>query len=365
MSAEQFERFYVLEQFREFYALVLRFKQELEASAPLGATPGEDGESLDDLLGAGAGGEDGTPLDPAQLQAQRAEYVRGELIALMQRQAQDVLRRGDEREQRRFREVQYVMAAMADEVLLSLNWSGKDYFGNNLIEEEIFRTHDAGSRFFANLEELLRLRDPTRAEVAAAYLLALSLGFRGKYREVENQPRLENYRQQLFATLFQRNPGLSDDQPLYAQAYAHTLAGKQLQWLPLLRPWLIGMGGVALGYVLIAHIVWAHASGNVAGIVDRLGTKERPKGSPAAPAPAPAPQARAADPPSRRPLTPLPQAAPAPAPAPSPASAEPADAPEPGPATLSHAAPAGADPAGREPGHRRRKHHRSTRHHSR
>lgn len=347
MSAEQFERFFILEQFREFCVLVLRFKQELEASASPSAGA-DEAEPIDDLV-SGDAGEDGEPIDPARLLMQRAEFVRGELISLMQRQAQEVLRRGDDREQRRFREVQYVMAAMADEVLLNLSWPGKEYFAKNLIEEEIFRTHDAGTRFFTNLDELLRLRDPTRAEVSASYLLALSLGFRGRYREVEGNARIENYRLQLFATLFQRNPGLADDQQLYPQAYAHTLAGKQLQWLPLLRPWLIGMGGVALAYVIIAHVVWAHASGNVASAVEHLGERGRPP----APPPAAAPQARAPvhAPAAARPPHPPLNAAREPAPAPQIDEESPA------------VAPVTAVPTARAPADSplRRKHHRGGR----
>ncbi len=262
MSNQPFERYYVLEQFREFYAVVLRYKQEIEA--PLGKGPPPPPPNDD------APADDIADLEPDEDGETQANVIRSELSALVQRQAQGVLRRGDEREQKRFREVQYVMAAMADEVFLNLSWLGKDYWEGNLLEDEFFHTHDAGSRFFVNLEEILRHRDPTKAEVAAVYLLALSLGFRGQHQDIEGQARLEHFRLQLFASLFQRNPGLSDDAQLFSQSYAHTLAGKPVQWLPLLRPWLAAIGAVALIYVAISHAIWVHESDKVTRIVDRI-----------------------------------------------------------------------------------------------
>lgn len=297
MDLEFFDRSYLLEQFREFYGAVLAGKQEVEARAlrksqgrsgggtqmlPTIAGPGGDEINLDDLaegieeINEGGAGESEIVL---------AERLRSELAAVIQRQAQAVLRRGDEREQRRFREIQYIMAAAADEEFLNLAWDGRDYWGQNLLEEELFHTHNAGEQFFVTLDDLLRQRDPTRAEVMAAYLLALSLGFRGKYRDIEGEGRLEYFRQQLFATLFQRNPGLSPDSALFPQAYAHIAVGKSVQWLPRLRPWLIGMGGVVLGYLAISHIVWETESGRVSNTIERLREIRMEKASKAAPAP--------------------------------------------------------------------------------
>mgnify|MGYP000361348328 CR=1 FL=1 len=57
---------------------------------------------------------------------------------------------------------------------------------------------------------------------------------------------------------------------LFPQAYAHITTGKSVQWLPRLRPWLLAMGGVAVGYLLISHVVWQTQSSKVAGAVERI-----------------------------------------------------------------------------------------------
>lgn len=300
----QAERNFLLEQFREFYATCLRLKQEIEEKAARAAAQEEDDdpqvvseEDIDVPLALSDEGEGAAAAVQAQTPEAEARRIQDELLALVQGQAQAVMRRGDEREARRYREVQYVMAALADEVFLNVNWEGREYWAANLLEQSLFHTHDAGTRFFTNLEELLKGRDPTRAEVAAAYLLALSLGFRGRYQDIESQPRLENFRHQLFALLFQRNAGLAEDAQLYPQTYAHTLAGKQVQWLPVLRPWLLAMGGVVLGYLVLSHAIWAHEIDDVSDIAQRVGAqlhgagagKTEPPRPAARPAAAPAP----------------------------------------------------------------------------
>src|SRR5206468_3507892 len=148
MDLGQFDRSYLLEQYREFYSVVLHFKEQIESRA--------------------AGAEDDVPviepdavLEPDEDEAREAgagakaaltaEQIRAELLGMLQKQAQAIVRRGEENEQRRFKEIQYVMAAAADEVFLHLNWEGKDYWSANLLEEEIFHTHNAGERFFVNL----------------------------------------------------------------------------------------------------------------------------------------------------------------------------------------------------------------------
>lgn len=310
------ERNFLLEQFREFYATCLRLKQELEERAARAAAHEEDEdddpqivseEDIDMPLALRDEGQGAAAAVQAQTPEAEARRIQDELLALVQGQAQAVMRRGDEREARRYREVQYVMAALADEVFLNVNWEGREYWAANLLEQSLFHTHDAGTRFFTNLEELLKGRDPTRAEVAAAYLMALSLGFRGRYQDIESQPRLENFRHQLFALLFQRNAGLAEDAQLYPQTYAHTLTGKQVQWLPVLRPWLLAMGGVVLGYLVLSHAIWAHEIDDVSDITQRVGAQLHGAGA-AKPEP-PRPAAR-------------PAAAPAPATAPGPGQAQ-------------------------------------------
>jgi type VI secretion system protein ImpK len=126
------------------------------------------------------------------------------------------------------------------------------------------------------MDELLRQRDPTRADVAAAFLLALSLGFRGRYHGASGESEIERRRMQLFAFLFQRNPGLSDDSQLYPQSYAQTLSGKPQSWLPALRPWLLGIAAVLGLYIIASHIVWGFESSRISRMIDDFREGQRP-----------------------------------------------------------------------------------------
>jgi len=261
MSTEASGGAYLVELFRRYSAAVLTHKQETEQELAERTRREDRGEVVE------------LPTDEES--QNRAELIQRELKALIEKQAQEVMRRGDDREQRRFREIQYVMAAFSDEVFLSMSWEGQDYWREHLLEEQLFATHHAGTQIFANIEALLRQRDPTRGDVAATYLLALSLNFRGRYVGVSGEAEIERYRQQLFAFLFQRNPGLGEEAQLYPQSYAHTLTNKPQSWLPVLRPWLIAIGAVVGLYVVLGHILWSHESSRIARTIDDLREAQR------------------------------------------------------------------------------------------
>jgi type VI secretion system protein ImpK len=280
MATDAADPLFLVEYFREFYAAVLNHRANIEsAGAPVKAEDSIEIREADILA------EEASPNGEASAIA--PDGILALLIDLLEQQAQAVQRRGDVREQRRFREVQYVMAAMADEVMLSLEWFGKEYWSTHLIEERMFGTHDAGSRFFENLDGLLSARDLTRSDVLAVYLLAISLGFRGRLRGVDGDPQIAHYRNQAYATLYQRNPTLPENAPLFPQAYAHTHGGQQPSWLPQLRPWLLAFVGVGAAYLLISHVIWERRASAVSDRIEelnnrRLGSSATSAGGPAA-----------------------------------------------------------------------------------
>lgn len=272
MSTEPTGGSYLVELLRQYCALVLTHKKEIEDRLAAQLRLADRGEVME--------------ISPDAEIAERAEALQRQLRDRLEEQAQDVLRRGDEREQRRFREMQYVMVAFTDEVFLSLSWEGQEYWSDHLLEERLFATHHAGTKFFANIDELLRQRDATRADVAVAFLLALSLGFRGRYHGASGDAEIERYRQQLFAFLFQRNLGLNDEAQLYGQAYAQLLTGKPQSWLPILRPWFMAIAAVLGLYVLMSHAVWVLESSRISRIIDDLRESPRTAGAKATTGPA-------------------------------------------------------------------------------
>lgn len=272
MAADSADSLFLVEFYREFYAAVLNYRAQLEAD---GAAP-EDEDSVQ-IREADILAEEEQPDADGGGRGQRAlDSIQTPLLELMEAQTQAVQRRGDPREQKRFTEIQYVMAAMADEVFLAVEWPGKELWSTHLLEERLFGTHDAGTRFFDNLDALLLHRDATRADVLMVYMLALSLGFRGKLREVSAEAQVAHYRTQAYATLFQRNPALPETTPLFPQAYAHTRGGQQPSWLPQLRPWVLSLFAVAFLYLMISHLIWDRRATAVAARLDELAARSAP-----------------------------------------------------------------------------------------
>ncbi len=160
-----------------------------------------------------------------------------------------------ERENRMFEEACFVMVALADELMIiELDWAGKDDWQNVLLEFELFSSSSAGDRFYTNLERLVeeQSHDLLQQQLAAIYLLALQLGFSGRYR---NKPQvIAKYRQKLFTIVNRGSKDISN--PLFAEAYQHQLISYEEQRLAPLSSWyrwlIIGLAG----YSFIGALVW-------------------------------------------------------------------------------------------------------------
>ena len=73
------------------------------------------------------------------------------------------------------------MAAVADEVLLhGPAWPGQEAWPATLLEEALYGSRIAGERIFRTAHDLVESQ-PRRSGVAVSILLALMLGFRGRY----------------------------------------------------------------------------------------------------------------------------------------------------------------------------------------
>ncbi len=160
--------------------------------------------------------------------------------------------------QSNFREAQYLMAALVDEIFLNLQWPGKKQWRKHLLETQLFQTQVAGELFFSRLELLLEAADPTRNELATIYLLCLSLGFRGKYRDMDDEGKIDFYKKQLYHLINNKESdlyGLGRKYLTHA-VYEHTIALPLSRGLPDVRSWLITFVGIAFTYLFITYIVW-------------------------------------------------------------------------------------------------------------
>lgn len=245
------------------------------AARAAGATPqappwGEAGGRGDGTLRGAASGP-GEQLAPSD-QARVSTFVWQRLISLFERQEAHAWRFGGTYGAEFYKEAQYVMVALADETFLNTEWEGRRHWVSNLLETKLFQSHVAGELFFQKLERLLQDRDPVYRDLGAVYLMALSLGFRGKYRGGrEDAGRLLDYRRRLFSFVFRREPDLEDEtRRLFPETYYHTMREEVRRKLPNPRAWIILLCAAVLAYVAITHAVWVNLTGRLAEANDRI-----------------------------------------------------------------------------------------------
>ena len=243
---------FLMANFRDFYGEVTRFRSLIHG-----------GDWLSE--GVEESGKEDSPV-------QNSTAVWKALLTTLERQALSAQRSRGDYALKIFAEAQYVMAALADEIFLHLDWGGKEAWNTNILEAKLFRSHRAGEQVFKRLEELLTIRNPIHQNLAEVYLMALGLGFQGKFRGAPDGPeRLERYRRRLFDFIYDDDPELPQEGAvLFPQAYSHTLDKGFAVRMPNLRPWLMGFLVLALVWVVVSIPLWHRLVGDLEPIIDEI-----------------------------------------------------------------------------------------------
>lgn len=291
MSANISNESFLLAQFRDFYTEVIQLKQLIANSGgmcqPEAVRPAEmvhagNGKVTAQLppLDAAAtlsGSENITALavrgevDRApETQSKLTQLVWQNLITLFRRNAVQIMRAAGNPTDNYF-EAQYVMAAFADEIFIHLDWEGKRAWTSNLLESALFQSHVAGESFFDKLDHLLRERDPATKSLAAVYLSALSLGFRGKYHGLNDHGKLRRYRQELFSFVFRQPPDLINEAKVaFPDSYVQNLKTEKRRKLVNPRIWLLVLGLVLVSYIAATHGVWLSLTSRIESVNKRI-----------------------------------------------------------------------------------------------
>jgi type VI secretion system protein ImpK len=186
-----------------------------------------------------------------------ARAMGARLGALIDEQARRVERHGGPSQRDALALARYVTCALLDEIfILELDWPGRDAWLEVLLEYRFFRTRLAGQHFFEMTDQLMLAngRDLPRADLAAIFLLALRLGFKGRHRGAAGAERLRELRERLFE-LARRNQPAGADGPAFPQAYQFKTSGEEARIAPL-RPWLRAALLAALAYLVVSSVVW-------------------------------------------------------------------------------------------------------------
>jgi type VI secretion system protein ImpK len=263
---------FIVRYFEDFYGEIIRQKSlvlgyhTLNHAREIGVGP-EKLYKADLTPSIQAGPENVTPEVQAPAQPQEAavpEQIIQTLISLLSSQAIDSARFGGEFAAKYFKEAEFIMAALADEIFLQLDWSGKEYWEKNLLEDRLYGTHNAGQLFFDKIDDFLSIRDPSRADLAMLYLLCLGLGFKGKYRDQDDGGRLEHYRRELFIFIYHRDPTLYElGTRLFPEIYQYTIEDNKVTYLNDVRPWMYVFSSVGVVLLFASYVVWAATTSSI------------------------------------------------------------------------------------------------------
>ncbi|OQY58008.1 MAG: hypothetical protein B6245_14040 [Desulfobacteraceae bacterium 4572_88] len=251
MDNEEFFDSFLLRQFHEFYLEIIRQKKNVGHAGQMRHT----GLQKKEILTA-----DSSEITPSD-KAADSHPVYSALLGVMEEQVAEARRRGGEYGVSFYKEAQYVMAALADEIFLNLDWEGREAWKSNLLEFKLFGTYIAGELFFRKVDDLLKARDPSYTEIAAVYFLAISLGFKGKFKgRQQDEGQIDFYRRQLFTFIFQKSPDLFREAGrLFPESYDHTLREGSGKKLPYLKPWLWLILFLFLLFLVVSHGIWAYS----------------------------------------------------------------------------------------------------------
>jgi type VI secretion system protein ImpK len=233
----------LLDRFTAFYEALADVKQAL-ADGRLAAFLARDGEE--------------PARDPVELAAALSGYLR----QFLENQAKEVRDASTETVCKAYRMAQFVMAALADELLLlEVNWEGREAWLHFLLEQKIFRTSSAGEKFFSYAEALIesRVRDRLRLDLASVFLLALKLGFQGQFRGSQGVSELDHLRRRLLQFINAGQRKVGEEEWMFAQAYLYPLSEKEQSRLAPLRRWYRWGGLALLVYLLLSTGVWMSA----------------------------------------------------------------------------------------------------------
>ena len=252
---------WLLKKFTEFFVEVQRQKQAIAA--------GKWAFREDDPV----------PFDPQNPSGRGPNPVWESIAFILRRQAEEARESGASGSQL-YREAQYAMAALADELFIVgvKEWPGRDDWHAYPLERALFGTQVAGEDVFQRMDRLLARMDPGERDLAEIYFNILTLGFRGRYAVLGKKrasatsipPEITEYCTRLHR--FFAGRGEEHASRVSPQAYEHTDARTSGGLIPSAAQALILLG-------LVVAVLWLSSrvlnKMFVSGIVESIEKIER------------------------------------------------------------------------------------------
>ncbi len=173
-------------------------------------------------------------------------------------------------------DAKYIMAILTDEIFLNLRWEGSKFWRYTLLEKQLFQTELAGDKFFSMLDEVIT--DLNNEEMAFIYLMVLSLGFKGRYRDIENSDEHINwYKDRLYSMINTKSarlyfPGRSY---MIESCYEYTYTQSDESHLPDAKFWSWCVVSIVFLYIFISYFVWSNITGEISDVLNKIAEQTR------------------------------------------------------------------------------------------
>ena len=223
------------------------------ALAGVAAGPGATGDVMPGATGAMTHG---------------ATAIRARLLAVLKAQEAASTRAAHGAALQAWRDAQFLMAALADDVFVRLDWQGAGWWLWNPLETALYGTRSAGARVFERIDQLTAAGDPAHRELAAVYLAALAVGFEGQYAGAADRAPLDDCRRRLRVFIFGDREPLQG--PLVAQCYAHTDVSGRGPLLRSARVWWWAALVVLAAWLAASSVAWRRATEPIGASAARI-----------------------------------------------------------------------------------------------
>ena len=233
----------VTRQFRLFYEAVEQVRQATFHITPSHSVESEKKEYL-------VNGE----ISPSPI-----DNLFNSLITALEERGKDFSTNGGDYGSRLFERVIYVFAAFADDMMLKSKWAGRDEWIRAPLEVKLFGSQSAGEEIFDDIDDGLSKYEFGRRDLARIYLLALNMGFEGRFKGKASEGIITNYKSRLFELINDRTATKSEARKSFlGSVYQYNQTGGAPEMMSYLRPWLLTIGAITLAYLLGAHFIWTH-----------------------------------------------------------------------------------------------------------
>lgn len=171
-------------------------------------------------------------------------------------------------------EIMYLMASLADDVFLNLEWSGKQFWEQNMLEQRLFNSQIAGEEVFTKIDKLLIDRNFASIDKIECYLKALAFGFEGKFRGgPDKQFQIDNYRKSLLEFIEKKdNSMLIVGYRLFQKEYTYTIPTIHRKMLPEASIVNYICAFFVFMFLVITSFIWIYETRDISNLLTIIST---------------------------------------------------------------------------------------------